>query len=132
MKKIGEVAKLLNISIDTLRYYEKISLLNTIERTANGVRLYSDNDLSRIQFIQHAQKMGFSLDEIGQLLCFRDAPEIAKPHMRQLALEKLSAIESHINELTVLRDELQQLIEQCQKSTGDCPILAKFDKTEDK
>lgn len=132
MKKIGEVAGLFNISIDTLRYYEKINLLGKIERTANGIRLYSEDDLSRIQFIRQAQKMGFSLDEIGQLLCFRDAPEAAKPQVRQLAREKLSAIETHIDELIALRDEFQQLVEQCQTSTGNCPILAKFEKPANK
>ncbi len=128
MHKIGQVAHLLNISIDTLRYYEKIQLLVSIKRTSGGVRLYSDDDLSRIQFIQHAQKMGFSLEDIKQLLCFRDSPTTAKPQVRELVGEKLAAIEAHIEKLTVLRDELTQLVDQCQKSTGACPILKKFEK----
>ncbi len=132
MKKIGEVAQLLNISIDTLRYYEKIKLLGSIQRTDSGIRLYSKGDLSRIQFIKQAQKMGFSLEEISQLLSFRDSPETVKPQIRQLAQEKLSTIESHIDELVLLRDELRELIEQCQKSTGDCPILEKFEKPQKK
>ncbi|MGH1486595.1 MAG: heavy metal-responsive transcriptional regulator [Cellvibrionaceae bacterium] len=127
MKKIGEVAQQLDISIDTLRYYEKIQLLDTIERTDKGIRLYSDTDIANIQFIQQAQKMGFSLEEIGQLLQFRDSPQTAKPQVRQLALEKLAAIESHITELVALRDELKALTEQCQQSQGSCPILEKFE-----
>jgi len=128
MKKIGEVANLLNISIDTLRYYEKIKLLKPIKRTDSGIRLYSDNDLARIKFVQQAQKMSFSLDEIRQLLSFRDSPEMPKPKVRHLVLEKLSAIETHINELILLRDELQDLTTQCKQSTGSCPILKNFEK----
>ncbi len=128
MYKIGKVAHLLAISIDTLRYYEKIQLLTSIKRTSGGVRLYSDDDLLRIQFIQHAQKMGFSLEDIKQLLCFRDAPTTAKPQVRELVGEKLTEIEAHIEKLTSLRDELSRLVEQCQESTGYCPILKKFEK----
>jgi len=128
MKKIGEVAKLLNISIDTLRYYEKIKLLNPVKRTGSGIRVYADSDLARIKFVQQAQKMSFSLDEIRQLLSFRDSPEMPKPQVRHLVLEKLSAIETRINELILLRDELQKLTTQCIKSTGSCPILKNFEK----
>jgi DNA-binding transcriptional MerR regulator len=59
MKKIGDVAKQLNISVDTLRYYEKIALLKNIQRKNNSVRFYSDEDVTRIRFIRHAQKNGF-------------------------------------------------------------------------
>jgi len=130
MKKIGEVASLLGISIDTLRYYEKIALLSNINRTASGIRLYSDEDLTRIKFIQQAQKMSFSLDEIRQLLSFRDSPEMPKPQIRQLVSEKLFIIEAHINELSILRDELKQLTSQCQKNqqASSCPILEGFEK----
>ncbi|MGH1484738.1 MAG: heavy metal-responsive transcriptional regulator [Cellvibrionaceae bacterium] len=129
MKKIGEVAQSLNISIDTLRYYEKIQLLENIKRTDKGIRLYSDTDIAKVQFIQQAQKMGFSLEEIGQLLHFRDCPQTAKPQVRQLALEKLAAIKSHITELVTLRDELMTLTKQCQQSQGNCPILEKFESS---
>ena len=130
MKKIGEVAKLLNITIDTLRYYEKIKLLNPIKRTSSGIRLYDESDLVRIKFIQQAQKMSFSLDEIRQLLSFRDSPQMPKPPVRQLVLEKISDIETHINELTALKNELKALTAQCKQSMEKerCPILKNFEK----
>jgi len=74
--------------------------------------------------------MSFSLDEIRQLLSFRDSPEMPKPQIRQLVSEKLFIIEAHINELSILRDELKQLTSQCQKNqqASSCPILEGFEK----
>ena len=109
MKRIGEVATELGISADTLRYYEKIKLLPRVQRNGAGVRFYSDKDLSRIRFIKRAQKMGFSLDKITQLLCFRENPQQAKPKVRELAHQKLTEIEEHLTELTILRNELRLL-----------------------
>ena len=64
---IGWVSSQLGMSIDTLRYYEKIGLLPPVRRTASGQRRYSSPDLSRLRFIRRAQGMGFSLEEIAQL-----------------------------------------------------------------
>ena len=130
MRKIGEVAKLLDISIDALRYYEKIKLLNNVKRSSSGIRLYGESDLARIKFIQQAQKMSFSLDEIRQLLSFRDSPQMPKPPVRDLVLEKIADIETHINELTLLRNELKTLTTQCKQSMEKekCPILNSFEK----
>ena len=123
MYQIGEVAKRLNISADTLRYYEKIRLLPPISRSASGLRIYCDKDLSRLKFIRRAQRMGFSLEEIGQLLSFREAPQQAKPEIRQLAGEKLTDIEEHLRELQSLRNELQLLVNLCAGSKDGCPII---------
>ncbi len=123
MYQIGEVTKRLNISADTLRYYEKIRLLPPISRNASGLRIYCDKDLSRLKFIRRAQRMGFSLEEIGQLLSFREAPQQAKPEIRQLAGEKLIDIEEHLQELQSLRNELQLLVNLCAVSKDGCPII---------
>ncbi|MEE8057581.1 MAG: heavy metal-responsive transcriptional regulator [Pseudomonadales bacterium] len=123
MKKIGEVAKQLSISVDTLRYYEKIQLMPRVQRNGSGVRFYSDRDLSCVRFIKRAQKMGFSLDEITQLLIFRENPQQAKPKVRKLAQEKLQDIDAHLAELVTLRDELQLLTSLCGASDDGCPIL---------
>lgn len=123
MIQIGEVVKLLNISADTLRYYEKIHLLPAIARNAAGLRVYCDKDLSRLKFIRRAQRMGFSLAEIAQLLTFREAPQQAKPQVRQLAWDKLADIENHLEELQTLRNELQLLVNLCAGSKNGCPII---------
>lgn len=76
--KIGEVSGLLELSADTLRYYEKIKLLPKVSRNASGVREYDDKDISRLKFIQRAQKMNFSLKEINGLLQMRENPQKVK------------------------------------------------------
>ena len=123
MIQIGDVTKRLNISADTLRYYEKIHLLLPISRSASGLRNYSEKDISRLKFIKRAQRMGFSLEEIGHLLDFREAPQEAKPDVRQLAGEKLADIKEHLRELKTLRDELTLLINLCATSEDGCPII---------
>jgi DNA-binding transcriptional MerR regulator len=132
MKKIGVVASELSISIDTLRYYEKILLLEKIKRTNNGLRLYSSSDIKRIIFIKEAQKVGFSLEEISQLLTFREKPKEAKPEVRALIEQKFAIINQRIAELTALRDEFTLLTEQCLASEGDCPILSRLECKGDK
>jgi len=74
MMRIGKVVESLDISADTLRYYEKIRLMPKVHRNNGGVRFYSDKDLSRLRFIKRTQKMGFSLEEIAALLSFRENP----------------------------------------------------------
>ena len=128
MMRIGEVVTTLAISADTLRYYEKIKLIPKVHRNNGGVRFYSDKDLSRLRFIKRAQKMGFSLDEITQLLRFRENPQKARPKVRELAHHKLDEIERHLAELTILRDELRLLTNLCSASEEGCPILKSFDQ----
>ncbi len=121
--RIGEVTQQLQLSADTLRYYEKIGLLPRVARTEGGQRLFEPQDLSRLRFIQRAQKMGFSLDEIAHLLDFRAAPQQAKPQIRRLATEKLALIEQHVQDLTHLRNELTLLVNLCTQNADGCPII---------
>ena len=121
--KIGDISASTGLSADTLRYYEKIKLLPPISRNTGGVRQYSDRDLSRLRFIQRAQKMNFSLAEIGKLLKMREDPQHARDEIRSLTAHKLDEIESHLEELTTLRNELQLLLNLCRGSVDGCPII---------
>ncbi len=125
--QIGEVCRRLDLSADTLRYYEKIGLLSAVSRTASGLRAYSEKDISRLRFIKRAQRMNFSLAEIGQLLGFRENPQTSKAHVQQLAYDKLQDVEQHLQELNTLRDELTLLVNLCTNSNDDCPILINLD-----
>src|SRR5262249_60717010 len=73
--RIGEVAERAGVSIDTVRYYEKRRLLPTAPRTEGGFRLFTAETVERVQFIKQAQDLGFSLDEIGELLTIGGAGE---------------------------------------------------------
>ncbi len=125
--KIGDIAALTGLSVDTLRYYEKIDLLKNIYRNASGVRLYSDRDISQLNFIKRAQRMNFSLDEIRDLLEMRTDPQRACTEVRQLTAGKLQDIEASIEELTTLRNELKLLLNLCRASEDGCPIIEEFD-----
>lgn len=121
--RIGEIVDLLGLSADTLRYYEKIGLLPKVARTASGIRQYDDRDISRLRFIQRAQKMDFSLAEIGGLLKMREDPQHARDEVRQLAAQKLAQVESHLVELDTLKNELTLLLNLCRTSEDGCPII---------
>jgi len=128
-KKVGEVAAILDVSVDTLRYYEKIDLLGSVPRRDSGVRYYDEGLIARVRFIRHAQRMGFSLDAIKELLTFRDQPANVKPKVREMMQQKLIELDRQILDLSQLRDELQELTTACEGSTDkDCPILKEFEK----
>jgi len=125
--RIGQAAEALGLSVDTLRYYEKRCLLPPVSRNSAGIRIYDDRDMSRLRFIRRAQKMNFSLDEIGQLLSMRENPQRARNEVRELTHRKLQAIDDSISDLTTLRDELSLLINLCQSAKDGCPILEGLD-----
>ena len=121
--KISEVSELTALSADTLRYYEKIGLLKKVGRASSGVRFYSEQDLSRIRFIQRAKTMNFSLDDIAKLLQMRENPGRAKKNVRQLTQDKLQEVEAHMKMLGTLQKELTLLINLCAGSKDGCPII---------
>ena len=125
--RIGEIAALTSLSADTLRYYEKIKLLPPINRTASGVRLYDQRDLSRLRFILRAKSMNFSLEEIARLLEMREDPQHARDEVRELTHQKLQEVESHMQALETLRRELTLLINLCHDSDEGCPIIDGLD-----
>ena len=121
--RISDVTRLTGLSADTLRYYEKIGLLPKVARTASGIRQYDESDLSRLRFIQRAQKMNFTLNEIADLMKMREDPQHARDEVRQVTARKLEQVEAHLAELTTLRNELQLLLNLCRGSEEGCPII---------
>lgn len=75
MYRIGELAKLAEVTPDTIRYYEKQQMMDHEVRTEGGFRLYTESDLRRLKFIRHARQLGFSLESIRELLSIRIDPE---------------------------------------------------------
>lgn len=123
---IGDASAALGLSVDTLRYYERIGLIAGIARNQGGQRRFSPDDLARLRFIRRAQQMDFSLDEIGQLLQLRDRSGDVRADVRALTETKLTAIESRIRALTRLRDELKDLVDACRSSERNCPIMGRM------
>ena len=128
--RISEVTKKIGLSADTLRYYEKIKLLPRVSRSASGIREYDDKDISRLKFIQRAQKMNFSLTEISDLLKMREDPQKVRNEVRQLTKDKLLEVDEHLQSLNTLRNELQLLLNLCQGTEQGCPIIEELDEAE--
>ncbi len=129
--RIGDITELLGLSADTLRYYEKSGVLPRIARTESGIRQYDNADISRLRFIQRAQKMNFSLAEIRDLLSMREDPQHARNEVRQLTAQKLEETQAHLAELTTLGNELQLLLNLCRGSEDGCPIIERIDDEDD-
>jgi len=127
MLKIGEVTKKTALSADTLRYYEKFGLITDVSRNPSGIRLYSEKNLSQLNFIKRAQRMNFSLQEIKSLLSMREDPQHAKDSVRQLTADKLKNIEEQLTELSTLKNELTLLLNLCRGSKEGCPIIEDID-----
>lgn len=128
--KIGDISEITGLSPDTLRYYERIGLLKNVPRTSGGARRYSEENLVCLRFIQRAQKMNFSLAEIAELVQMRQDPAAACRDVHNIARIKLGEIEAHIEELSLLRSELQSLVGQCTTTKAEgCAILEGLEKT---
>ncbi len=128
---IGEAARSLGVGVDTLRYYERIGLVPRPARTPGNARLYDSRDMSRLRFIRRAQKMDFSLEEIGMLLRMRADPANAKDEVRRLTARKLEITDARLRELTQLRDELRLLLNLCKAGSEGCAILDELDAPDD-
>lgn len=121
--RIGDVTRLLGLSADTLRYYERIGLLPRVQRSPSGIRYYTERDLSRLRFIRRAQRMHFTLAEIGELLKMREDPRHARDEVRRLTAAKLAEVEASLREIQALRDELTLLLNLCRGAEEGCPII---------
>lgn len=126
---IGEAAERVESSPDTLRYYEKIGLISP-GRTSGGRRMYERTDLDRLRFIRRAQAVGFSLDEIRQLLELRRNPARCSRSVRELAASKVEELRGKVEALKRMHDELSLLLELCSGDTERCPILESLDAHE--
>ncbi len=114
MYRIGEIAKLAEVTPDTIRYYEKQQMMDHKQRTEGGFRLYSDNDLQRLKFIRHARQLGFSLEAIRELLSIRIDPQHHTcQESKSIVKARLDEVEARIEELQTMRLSLQRLNDAC-------------------
>lgn len=120
---IGQLAKQAGVPIDTVRHYERIGLLRPAARLASGYRRYGGAEQQRLRFIRRARSLGFTLDEIDQLLALSAGRNVQS--IRKAASARLSDIERRIEELNHVRDCLRQLIAACpgHGRAEACPIL---------
>ena len=132
MYRIGELAKLANVTPDTIRYYEKQQMIDHEVRTEGGFRLYTDNDLQRLRFIRYARQLGFTLDSIRELLSIRiDPAHHTCQESKSIVQARLDEVEARIQELQTMQRSLQRLNDACcgtAHSSVYCYILGPLNK----
>ncbi|AKC87088.1 heavy metal-responsive transcriptional regulator [Pseudoxanthomonas suwonensis] len=123
--KIGELARKAGVNIDTVRYYERQGLLPPARRLASGYREYAEADLRRLRFVRQARALGFTLEDIGELLSLSSRGDNDMAGMKATAAARLADVDARIAELARIRDALRSLVDACpgHGSVEGCPIL---------
>ncbi len=119
---IGRLAKTAGVNVETIRYYQRVSLLTEPVKPYDGFRVYPDETINRTRFIKRAQKLGFSLKDIAHLLSLGDG---RCDDVREQAEAKLAQIEAQVKDLQSMRKTLKKLISECDTGdeSGRCPIV---------
>ena len=123
--RIGEVAANARVSVETLRYYERRGLLPKPERSASGYRSYGADTIRRVHFVRHAQQLGFTLDEIVDLLGMWDDSATSCEQVAGRAAATLTRIDAKMEQLARMRAALAQYVDACRarETLADCPLL---------
>ena len=120
--RIGQLATSVGVHVETIRYYQRIGLIEVPEKPYGRVRSYDDDDLRRLRFIRRAQGLGFSLEDIRALLelSTSDCQQVQK-----LAVEKLNLVKAKLRQLRNIESARTRTIEQCsrRKAAEACPII---------
>lgn len=128
---ISQAAKATGLTPRMIRHYESIGLLAGTARTAAGYRLFSEQDLHTLRFIQRARSLGFSIDQISQLLALWQDRERSSATVKALARQHLQELEDKIAGLQSIHDSLSQLASCCLgDERPDCPILERLADSE--
>lgn len=121
---IGDAARASQVSAKMIRHYEAIGLIGAARRTDSGYRVYSAQDVQVLQFIHRARALGFSLDQIRELLALWQDKGRASSDVRALAREHIGELNRKIAEMEAMRRTLERLAASCHgDSRSDCPIL---------
>ena len=123
--KIGELAQRSGVGIDTVRFYERQGLLPKARRLASGYRVYDPGDVKRLRFVRRAKALGFTLEEIRDLLALSDHRDDDMAALKGLATEKLADVQAKLAELNRIREGLETLVVACpgHGALAQCPIL---------
>lgn len=132
LMRIGTVARESGVSIDTIRYYEREGLLPPPRRRPSGYREYDADALARLRFIRRAKDLGFSLEDIRELLSLSTDREHGVKGVKQRAQRRLARVDERLAQFQRMRDGLEELIANCpgHGALGECPILRALSEPE--
>lgn len=121
---IGAFAKAAGVNVETIRYYQHKGLLPQPERPYGSIRRYGLADVVRLKFVKSAQRLGFSLDEVGQLLKLEDGTHCSEA--AELAAQRLADVRARLADLTRMEEALSKLVGDCNAHQGNvsCPLIA--------
>lgn len=124
MLSIGKLSAATGVKVPTIRYYEEIGLLPEAERSAGNQRLYGAKAQERLAFIRHSRELGFSLDDIRELLSLSDRPDMSCAAADVIATRQLGSVKDRITRLQALQQELERMLTQCAQGTiSDCKVI---------
>ena len=129
--QIGKVAEAAGVSVQAVRYYERIGMLPEPDRSSSGYRQYTPDAIQRLRFIRRAQDLGFTLEEIKELLQLRVDDSGACETVRTKATQKIRMIRQKRQQLQKMEDALNTLVQYCETAqpSAECPILEYLDPT---
>lgn len=129
---IGRLAKLADVGVETIRFYEREGLIEEPPRRASGYRQYPTDTVARLRFIRRAKELGFTLKDIKDLLSLRDGGGRRRGEVRALAEAKVQDIDQKVARLQAMRSALYDLVESCACGRRPtCPILEALNDPED-
>lgn len=121
---ISEAAKLSGLTAKQIRDYEKLGLIKPVQRSFSGYRHYEEKDIERLHFIRHSRNVGFSLQQIRQLLALQDNPNRSSSEVKALTAKHITTLKQQIKQLEEMVDELQGWYDTCQgNNCPECSIL---------
>jgi len=121
---IGQAAKLSGVSAKMVRHYESLGLLPAVSRTDSGYRQYSEAEVHTLRFIKRARDLGFSMEEIGELVSLWQNRRRASANVRKIARKHADDLGARIAAMQEMRKTLEHLIDCCQgNDRPECPIL---------
>ncbi|WP_432472161.1 MerR family transcriptional regulator [Amphritea sp. HPY] len=126
---ISSAARNAGVGVETIRYYQRIGLIQEPSKPVTGYRSYTNEDLQQLKFIQRAKQLGFSLAEIKTLLSLGDG---SCDKTKQLASSKLDDVKGKIKDLKSIATTLEKLVESCESNRGNsaCPIIEAISRDE--
>lgn len=130
---IGRLAKKAGIGIETVRFYERQGLIAPPPRTASNYRIYPLEEVSRLRFIKRAKALGFTLNEIKELLALSQDPHTTRADIKKRTLAKIEDVDRKIRDLTSIKTALEHLAAECDGKgpLEGCPILAALTNDEE-
>ena len=122
--KIGQLSEQTHCKIETIRYYERIGLLPVPARSDGGYRIYDDNHRRRLSFIRRSRELGFTIDEIRDLLNLVDGDNYTCRDVKTITMEHVESIRQKIADVKKLEKTLSRIASQCAgDATPECPII---------